>query len=54
MGLISDKAEVLQAELNEGVKMATSCYSTAGDFLQCIYSVIVATNHQKFRSVQGV
>ena len=54
MGLISEKAEVLQAELNEGVKIATSCYSTAGDFLQCIYSVIVATNHQKFRSVQGV
>ena len=43
-GLLSEKAEALHAELNERVEAATSSYSAAVDFLQYIYSVLVATN----------
>ena len=49
-GLLSEKTGVLYAELNESTETATSSYSAAGDFLQYIYSVIMAKNHQKIRS----
>ena len=39
--------EALYAEPNERVETATSMYSETGDFLQYIYSVLVAKNHQK-------
>ena len=45
-GLISEKAEDLYTELNKRVKAATSSFSATGDFLQYIYSVLVAKNHQ--------
>ena len=50
MGLASEKTEALYGELNEGVEAATSSYSATGKFLQYIYSVLVAKNHQKIRS----
>ena len=40
--LISEKAEVLSVEPNETAEEATSVYSATDDFLQCIYSVLVA------------
>ena len=46
-GLVSEKTEPLHAELNERVEAATSNYSVTGEFLQHIYSVLVA--HQKIR-----
>ena len=49
-GLISEKTEALYAELNKIAEVATSSYSAMGDFLQYIYSVLVAKNHQKDRS----
>ena len=33
IGLISEKTEVLHAELNERAEAATSSYSVTGDFL---------------------
>ena len=36
---------VLLVERNERAKAATSSYSAPVDFLQCIYSVLVAKNH---------
>ena len=50
MELIFEKMEVLLEELNERVEAATSSYSATDNFLQYIYSVLVAKNHQKFRS----
>ena len=47
-GLISEKTEALQAELNGRAEAATSSYSATGDFLQCIYSVPANKNYQKF------
>ena len=47
MGLISEKTGALCPELNQIVERATSCYSAKGNFLQYIYSVLVAKNHQK-------
>ena len=45
-GLLSEKAEVLHAELNERAEAATSSSSAAVDFLQIyIYSVLVVKNH---------
>ena len=41
--------EPLYAELNERVEAATSSYSARGIFLQQLYSVLVAKNHQKIR-----
>ena len=38
-GLISEKTEVLYAELYEKVKAATGKYPVTGDFLQYIYSL---------------
>ena len=47
MGLASEKTEALYGELNDRVEAATSSYSATGKFLQYIYSVLVAKNHQK-------
>ena len=44
-GLLSEKTEALHAELNERAETATSSYSAEVDFLQYIYSVLVAKNH---------
>ena len=44
-GLISEKTEVLYAELNERAEAATGSYSVTGDSLQYIYSVPVTKNH---------
>ena len=49
-GIVSEKTEALYAELNERVEAATSNYSATGEFLQYIYFVPVAKNHQKIRS----
>ena len=49
-GLISEKTEVLYAELNERPEAAISSYYVTGDFLQYIYSVLVTKNHQNVRS----
>ena len=49
-GLISEETDVLYAELNKRAKTATSSYSTTGDFLKCICSVLVAKNHQRYGS----
>ena len=49
-GLVSEKTEALYAEPNERVEAATSSYSATGEFLQYIYSVPVANNHQKIQS----
>ena len=43
-GLLSEKTEALHAKLNERAEAATSSFSAAVDFLQYIYSVLVATN----------
>ena len=48
-GLISEKTETLYAELNERAEAATSSYSATGDFLQYIYSVLVAKNYKEIR-----
>ena len=50
MGLISEKMNVLYAELNERVEAATSSYSVNGNSLQHIYSVPVTKNHQNIQS----
>ena len=50
MGLISEKTEVLYAELNERAEAATSSYSVTGEFLQYIFSVPVTKNHRNIRS----
>ena len=49
-GLISEKPEALYAKLNKRPEAATKTYSTTGDFLQYLYSVLVAKNYQKIRS----
>ena len=41
MVLISEKTEVLYAELNERAEAATGSYSVTGDSLQDIHSVCV-------------
>ena len=43
--LVSEKTEALHAELNERVEEATSSYSALGEFLQYVYSVLLAKNH---------
>ena len=50
MGLLSQKTKALYVEPNERAKAATSSYSAADEFLQCIYFVLVAKNHQKIQS----
>ena len=49
-GLISEKTDVLYAELNERAEVATSSYSVTDDFLQHIYSMPVAKIHRKTQS----
>ena len=49
-GLISEKTEVLYAELNERAEAATSSYSVTGDSLQYICSVPVTKNHRDIQS----
>ena len=49
-GLVSEKTEVLHAELNETVEAATGSYSITGDSLQYIYYVPVTENHRNIRS----
>ena len=49
-GLVSEKTEASYAERNERVEAANSSYSATDNFLQYIYSVLVAKNHQKIRS----
>ena len=44
-GLLSEKTGALHAELKERVEVATSSYSVEIDFLQYIYSVVVAKKH---------
>ena len=48
--LISEKTEILYAELNERAETATGSYSVTGDSLQYIYSVPVTKNHRNIRS----
>ena len=43
-GLISEKTEVLYAELNERAKTVTGSYSVTGDSLQYIYSLPMTKN----------
>ena len=50
MGLISEKTEVLYAELNERAEAATGSYSVTGNSLQYIYSVLVTKNYQNIQS----
>ena len=49
-GQFLKKTEPLYAELNERKEAATSNYSATGKFLQYIYSVLAAKNHQKIQS----
>ena len=46
-GLVFEKTEALYAELNKRVEAAISNYSAIGEFLQYIYSALVAKNCQK-------
>ena len=45
MELLSEETEALHAELSKRAEAATSIYSTAADFLQCICLVLVAKYH---------
>ena len=49
-GSISEKMEVLYAELNERVEAATGGYSVTGGSLQYIYSVPVTKNYRSIQS----
>ena len=46
-GLLSEKKEALHVELNERAEAPTGSHSAQVDFLQYIYSVLVAKNHYK-------
>ena len=48
--LISEKTEVLYAELNKRAEAATGSYSVTGNSLQYIYSVPVSKNLRNIRS----
>ena len=48
--LISEKTEVLYAELNEKAEAAIGSYSVTGDSLPYIYSVPMDKNHRNIRS----
>ena len=50
MGLISEKMEVLNAELNERAEAANGIYSVTDDSLQYIYSVLMTKNHRNLQS----
>ena len=49
-GLISEKTEVLHAELNERAEVATSSYSVTGDSLEYIYFVLLTKNHRDIQT----
>ena len=49
-GLISEKKEVLYAELNERAEAGTGSYSETGDSLQYIFFVLVTKNHRNIQS----
>ena len=49
-GLLSEETEALHAKLSKRPETASSSYSAAVNFLQYIYSVLVAKNHYKVRS----
>ena len=49
-GLISEKTEVLYAELNERAETAIGSYSVTGDSLHYIYCVPMTKNHQNIQS----
>ena len=49
-GLISEKTVAFYAELNESSEAANSSSSATDNFLQYIFSVLVAKNHQRIRS----
>ena len=51
--LISKKTEALYAALDKRMEATTCSYSATGEFLQYIYSALVAKNYQKI-SNQGV
>ena len=51
VGLISEKTEVLCAELNERVEAVTGYYSVTVDSLQYAYSVPVPKKHRNIRSI---
>ena len=46
-GLLSEKWKFCMHKFNERLEAATSSYSASDDFLQYIYSIIMAKNHQK-------
>ena len=48
-GLISEKTEVLYAELNKRAEAATGSYCVTGDSLQHIYSLPVTKNYRNIR-----
>ena len=49
-GLISEKTDILYAELNERAEAATGSYSVTGDSLQYIYFVPVTKNRRNIQS----
>ena len=49
-GLISEKTEVLYAELDKRMEATTCSYSVTGDSLQYVYSVPVTKNRQDIQS----
>ena len=50
MGLISEKTEILYAELNERAETATGSYSVTGNSLQYSYYVPASKKHRNIRS----
>ena len=47
---MSEKTEALHVKLNETAVAVTRSYSAPGDFLQYIYSVLMAKNQKKIQS----
>ena len=53
-GQLSEKTEALDAELSKREEAVTISYSAAVDFLQYIYSVLVAKNMIQSRCSSGI
>ena len=53
-GQLSEKTEALDAELSKREEAATISHSAAVDFLQYIYSVLVAKNMIRSRCSSGI
>ena len=49
-GLLSEETEALRAKLSKRAEEASRSYFAAVDFIQYIYSVLVAKNYKKIRS----